>query len=196
MGAWGMAPWENDGAADWFIDAIVNSELPAKVEAALMLDAEVYHEDIRAAAYVLLSLGRNFIWPVVARAAVHDVVPATAIDVGVARPGPDVVVARPAADVVVPGPAEDPVVARPAADVVVAGAAFERQALVDAGIDDDAVIAGPALDDQVLGLFGGEIRAIWEVSCTSGVAQRSPSADLATHPRLREQRLPCVRTVS
>jgi hypothetical protein len=59
-----MAPWENDGAADWFGDVMENSGLPLMVEAALELDAEEYHEDIRAAAYVLLSLGRTFIWPV------------------------------------------------------------------------------------------------------------------------------------
>ena len=64
MGAWGKEPWENDAAADWFGDVMDNSGLPLMVEAALVLDAEEHHEDIRAAAYVLLSLGRTFIWPV------------------------------------------------------------------------------------------------------------------------------------
>jgi hypothetical protein len=64
MGAWGMEPWENDGAAEWFGDVMENSDLPLMVEAALVLDADEYSEDIRAAAYVLLSLGRVFIWPV------------------------------------------------------------------------------------------------------------------------------------
>ena len=64
MGAWGTAPWENDGAADWFGGVMDQSGLPRIVEAALLLNAEEYHEDIRAAAYVLLSLGRTFIWPV------------------------------------------------------------------------------------------------------------------------------------
>lgn len=64
MGAWGKEPWENDAAADWFGDVMENSGLPLMVEAALVLDVEEHHEDIRAAAYVLLSLGRTFIWPV------------------------------------------------------------------------------------------------------------------------------------
>jgi hypothetical protein len=64
MGTWGTQPWENDAAANWFGDVMENSALPLMVEAALVLDAEQYHEDIRAAAYVLLCLGRTFIWPV------------------------------------------------------------------------------------------------------------------------------------
>ena len=64
MGAWGKAPWDNDGAADWFSDVMENSRLPTMVESALVLDAEEHHEDIRAAAYVLLSLGRTYIWPI------------------------------------------------------------------------------------------------------------------------------------
>ena len=63
MGAWGKAPWDNDGAADWFSEVMENSRLPLMVEAALALDAEEHHEDVRAAAYVLVSLGRPFIWP-------------------------------------------------------------------------------------------------------------------------------------
>lgn len=64
MGAWGEAPWENDGAADWFASVMENSGLPSLVEAALVLDVEDHHEDIRAAAYVLVALGRNYVWPV------------------------------------------------------------------------------------------------------------------------------------
>lgn len=64
MGAWGMAPWENDSAADWFGDVMAKSGLPLMVEAALVLDPNEYHEEIRAAAYVLLSLGRVYVWPV------------------------------------------------------------------------------------------------------------------------------------
>lgn len=64
MGAWGKEPWDNDAAADWFADVMAKSGLPLMVEAALVLDAEEYHEEIRAAAYVLLSLGHSFIWPI------------------------------------------------------------------------------------------------------------------------------------
>jgi hypothetical protein len=64
MSAWGTSPWASDAAADWFGDVMQNSGLPDMVEAALVLDPEEYHEEIRAAAYVMISLGRNFIWPV------------------------------------------------------------------------------------------------------------------------------------
>jgi hypothetical protein len=64
MGTWGTAAWENDSAADWFAELMETTGLPERVEEALKLDAEDAHEEIRAAAYVLLALGRNFVWPV------------------------------------------------------------------------------------------------------------------------------------
>ena len=64
MGAWGTAPWDNDGAADWFGGVMEESGLPGMVEAALALDTEDGHQEIRAAAYVLLTLGRVYVWPV------------------------------------------------------------------------------------------------------------------------------------
>ncbi len=64
MGAWGKSPWDNDGAADWFGDLFEELPLPAKVEAILRLDARLHHEKIRAAAALLVMLGRTYIWPV------------------------------------------------------------------------------------------------------------------------------------
>ena len=64
MGAWGEAAWENDGAADWFADMFEATGLAQRVEEALNGDPEDDHEEIRAAAYLLVSLGRNYIWPV------------------------------------------------------------------------------------------------------------------------------------
>jgi hypothetical protein len=64
MGAWGTAAWENDGAADWFGDTFDSTELARRVEATLNLDPEENHEEIRAAAYLLVALGRVYIWPV------------------------------------------------------------------------------------------------------------------------------------
>ena len=64
MGAWGEAAWENDGAADWFADTFEATDLAQHVEVTLNGDPEDDHQEIRAAAYVLVSLGRNFIWPV------------------------------------------------------------------------------------------------------------------------------------
>jgi hypothetical protein len=65
MGAWGTAAWENDGAADWFGDTFEITGLAKHVEEALNRDPEEGdHEEIRAAAYLLVALGRVFIWPV------------------------------------------------------------------------------------------------------------------------------------
>jgi Domain of unknown function (DUF4259) len=64
MGAWGKLPWENDGAADWFGDLFDKTKLAQEVEDTLKLDVEDSHEEIRAAASVLLSLGRVYVWPI------------------------------------------------------------------------------------------------------------------------------------
>ena len=64
MGAWGTAAWENDGAADWFGNTLDVTGLAKQVEDTLNRDPEDEHEEIRAAAYMLVALGRVFIWPV------------------------------------------------------------------------------------------------------------------------------------
>jgi hypothetical protein len=64
MGAWGPAAWENDGAADWFGDTFDATGLAKHVEETLNGDPEDDHEEIRAAAYLLVALGRVYIWPV------------------------------------------------------------------------------------------------------------------------------------
>ena len=64
MGAWGEAAWDNDGAADWYGDLFDATGLAKHVEAALNLDPEDSAEEIRAAAYLLVTLGRVYIWPV------------------------------------------------------------------------------------------------------------------------------------
>ncbi|MEM7165863.1 MAG: hypothetical protein AAF581_10385 [Planctomycetota bacterium] len=64
MGAWDLLPWDNDGAADWFGDLFDDSELAVRVETALAADPEDAHEEIRAAAALLIMLGRTYIWPV------------------------------------------------------------------------------------------------------------------------------------
>lgn len=64
MGAWDKMPWDNDGAADWFGDLFEKTKLANQVEDTLKLDVEDSHEEIRAAASVLLFLGRVYIWPV------------------------------------------------------------------------------------------------------------------------------------
>lgn len=63
MGSWGVKPFENDSAADWFADLWDECPVPKKVEETLKLDIEDSHEEIRAAAHILVQLGENFIWP-------------------------------------------------------------------------------------------------------------------------------------
>jgi hypothetical protein len=64
MGAWAKNPWDNDSAADWFGDMFDATGLAKYVEETLERDAEVHHESIRAAAYMLVALGRVYIWPI------------------------------------------------------------------------------------------------------------------------------------
>ena len=64
MGAWGAKPWENDAAADWLGDLFKETRLAKRVEQALRLDIQDYHEEIRAAAFLVRALGRVHIWPV------------------------------------------------------------------------------------------------------------------------------------
>lgn len=64
MGAWGTAAWENDKAADWYAEVFGVTGLAERVEAALTRDPSRYPEVIRAAAHLLIQLGRVYIWPV------------------------------------------------------------------------------------------------------------------------------------
>jgi len=64
MGAWDKFPWDNDAAADWFDKLFNQTKLAKHVEDTLNLDVSNDHEEIRAAASVLLFLGRPYIWPV------------------------------------------------------------------------------------------------------------------------------------
>ena len=64
MGAWGLAPWDDDGAADWFADMFHALRLAETVEAGLLLDPATQGPKVRAAASVLIMLGRPYIWPI------------------------------------------------------------------------------------------------------------------------------------
>jgi hypothetical protein len=64
MGCWGVRPYESDSAADWFGDLWDEFPVPSKVEETLKLELEDSHEEIRAAAHVLVQLGQTYIWPV------------------------------------------------------------------------------------------------------------------------------------
>jgi hypothetical protein len=64
MGAWATAAWDNDVAADWFGDMFDATGLAKHVEETLQQDVEDSHEEIRAAAYMLVALGRVYVWPI------------------------------------------------------------------------------------------------------------------------------------
>lgn len=64
MGTWGPAAWDNDSAADWFAEMFEKTKLDRYVEKTLKKDPEEEPDEIRAAAYILVALGRNYIWPV------------------------------------------------------------------------------------------------------------------------------------
>lgn len=64
MGAWGVEPWANDGAADWFGGMSDATGLANYVRETLQRDVEAWHEEVRAAAYIVVALGRVYIWPI------------------------------------------------------------------------------------------------------------------------------------
>jgi hypothetical protein len=61
---WDKTPWGNDAAADWFGTAVGKTSLPQYVEEALKLDPGENLEVVRAAAAVLILLGRPYTWPI------------------------------------------------------------------------------------------------------------------------------------
>jgi hypothetical protein len=63
MGAWATGAYSNDGAAHWFDQMFVSTGLATYVEKTLRLDAAERHQEVRAAAYVMVCLGRGYIWP-------------------------------------------------------------------------------------------------------------------------------------
>ncbi len=60
MGAWGVQPWENDHAADWNAGFFADLDIGALWAAFKNYDA---WDEIRAACYVLQTLGRVYVWP-------------------------------------------------------------------------------------------------------------------------------------
>lgn len=65
MGAWGVKPWDNDTAADWFMDLFDKTKLAQYVEETLRseLTDSFNYPEIRAAAYMVIVLGHWYIWP-------------------------------------------------------------------------------------------------------------------------------------
>ena len=63
MGAWGEQPWDNDTAADWFAGFFEGVDVDARIAASLANDDEDGCDEIRAACYILQTLGRVYVWP-------------------------------------------------------------------------------------------------------------------------------------
>jgi hypothetical protein len=63
MGTRADAPWDNDSAADWFSDVFEETQLAQRVAETLRLDIVDHHREIRAAASLLIFLGRVRVWP-------------------------------------------------------------------------------------------------------------------------------------
>ena len=61
MGAWGHQPWDNDDAADWFAGFFQSGEYDARMREAF--EEEDEPDFIRAACYILQTLGRVYVWP-------------------------------------------------------------------------------------------------------------------------------------
>lgn len=66
MGAWGIKPWDNDGAGDWFANLIAKTGLAQEVEEVLKFEMEDGSDSdadvVRAAAAVLILLGHIYVW--------------------------------------------------------------------------------------------------------------------------------------
>jgi hypothetical protein len=62
MGDWGNAPWGNDEAADWF-GMLFDQNRIAEFVRETLLDAKTSYTCVRAAASILIFLGRPYTWP-------------------------------------------------------------------------------------------------------------------------------------
>jgi hypothetical protein len=64
MGMWGIEPWDNDGAADWFGDFMDATKIREHWIKTITLDDEDSFEEIRAAIWIFIQLGRVYVWPI------------------------------------------------------------------------------------------------------------------------------------
>jgi hypothetical protein len=63
MSTWGSDCWENDAAADWFMELFDRSSIVEYVDETLKLDPTGHWEEIRAAVFVMTQLARPYVWP-------------------------------------------------------------------------------------------------------------------------------------
>ncbi len=62
MGAWGTEPWDNDEAADWFNEFFEGIDVNARIRETFR-EFDDNQDRIRAACFILGTLGRVYVWP-------------------------------------------------------------------------------------------------------------------------------------
>ena len=62
MGAWGVEPWQCDSAMNWLDEMFALTGLAEHVEETLHRKVEDHADEIRAAAFVIVALGKDA-WP-------------------------------------------------------------------------------------------------------------------------------------
>ncbi len=62
MGAWGVEPWQCDSAMNWFDEMFSLTGLAGHIEETLTRKVDDYSDEIRAAAFVVVALGKEA-WP-------------------------------------------------------------------------------------------------------------------------------------
>ncbi len=62
MGSWGVEPWQNDPAQEWFDEMFSLTGLAGQIEETLSRKVDDYADEIRAAAFVVFALGKEA-WP-------------------------------------------------------------------------------------------------------------------------------------
>lgn len=63
VGMWGIEPWANDRAADWYDQTFEVTGLAQQVEQTLNLNLAEYVDEVRAAAHIVCLLGNKYMWP-------------------------------------------------------------------------------------------------------------------------------------
>jgi hypothetical protein len=78
MGGWSFKPWGNDDAADWFQRFWKSKDVALVVDEVERFDAKAERYDqLRAAAYLLETLGNPYIWPATQQAALKPLLTRT-----------------------------------------------------------------------------------------------------------------------
>lgn len=64
MGMWAYAPWDNDGAADWYGDLMERTQLREAWLEGIGQDPSESPDIVRAAVALFVMLGRVYMWPI------------------------------------------------------------------------------------------------------------------------------------